>query len=203
MARLFSCVVEHDTGHAPNPYFGVCTLCLCKFRKSAGKRRNIVELADKGDWIVGTGGANRNRSAGNGRLVYAMRVDEKLTRGEYFRDLRFRKKKPVTNGSYQQQQGDNKPPSNGFERNQQFVLISRHFYYWGRKAVTIPKRFREHPIRPLEKKGPGFRSKFSPDFVEAFVKWIRTKSTGNNGEPCMKTAVPTKSKRVKECRPSC
>ena len=203
MPRLFSYVVEHDTGHAPNPYFRICTLCRCKFRKSPDGKPNIVELAEEGDWIVGTGGANRKRSAGHGRLVYAMRVDEKLSRREYYRDPRFRKKKPVTNGSYQQQQGDNKPPRNEFERDQQFVLISRRFYYLGRNAVTIPKRFREHRDHPIEKTGPGFRSKFPPEFVEAFVKWIRTKSTGRHGEPCVKTAVPSKPKRLKRCRPSC
>jgi len=134
MARLFSYVVEHDNGYAPNPYFGACTLCRCKFRKSADRRRNIVELADKGDWIVGTGGANKKKSAGKGRLVYAMRVDEKLTRRGYYSDSRFRKKKPVTNGSYKQQQGDNEPPCDGFERDHQYVLISRHFFLLGKRG---------------------------------------------------------------------
>ena len=53
---LYSYVVEHDTGYAPNPDSGVCSLCRCKFRESPVSRRNIVELAKKGDWIVGTGG---------------------------------------------------------------------------------------------------------------------------------------------------
>jgi hypothetical protein len=73
--KLFSYVVEHDNGYAPNPYFGVCTLCGCKFEG----RRNIVQLAKEGDWVVGTGGAS-TKSAGHGKLLYAMRVDKKLTR---------------------------------------------------------------------------------------------------------------------------
>lgn len=67
--KLFSDVVVHDKGHAPNPYFGFCTLCRCKFKKSRKARQNIVELADRGDWVIGTGGANRRKSAGHGKLV--------------------------------------------------------------------------------------------------------------------------------------
>jgi hypothetical protein len=93
----YSYVVEHDTGRAPNPYFGVCTLCRCKFRKSLGKPRNIVELAKVDDWIVGTGGTNPRKSAGHGKLVYAMRVDEKLTREEYYADPRFAEKRVERN----------------------------------------------------------------------------------------------------------
>src|SRR5882672_7043012 len=90
---LFSYVVEHDDGHAPNPYCGVCTLCRCKFREHKfrhGRRmpRNVVELAKEGDWIVGTGGANPRKSPGRGKLVYAMRVDEKLSREQYYGDHR-------------------------------------------------------------------------------------------------------------------
>ena len=123
--RLYSYVVEHDNGHAPNPYFGVCTLCRCKFRDDLGKLRNVVELAEEGDWIVGTGGANKRRSAGHGLLVYAMRVDEKLKRGEYYADARFEKKKPLPTGTYAQTRGDNSRPNDEFEKREQFALIPR------------------------------------------------------------------------------
>jgi Nucleotide modification associated domain 2 len=123
--KLYSYVVEHDNGHAPNPYFGVCTLCRCKFEG----RRNIVPLAKEGDWVIGTGGASK-RSAGHGKLVYAMRVDEKLTRWEYFTDRRFKQKKPVKTGTYEQTRGDNVSPHGDFEKHEQFALLSRHFYYW-------------------------------------------------------------------------
>ena len=35
-----------------------------------------MELAEEGDWIAGTGGADLSKSAGHGKLIYAMRVDE-------------------------------------------------------------------------------------------------------------------------------
>jgi hypothetical protein len=80
---LYSYVVEHDTGKAPNPYFDFCTLCRCKYRECPEDRKNIVELVKPGDWVIGTGGAGK-RSAGHGKLVYAMQVDEKLTRADYY-----------------------------------------------------------------------------------------------------------------------
>ncbi len=180
--KLYSYVVEHDTGHAPNPYFGLCTLCRCKYRKRPGNPSNIVELAEKGDWIVGTGGANRKKSAGNGKLVYAMRVDERCTRLKYWSDRRFARKKARQSGTCEQKQGDNIQPVKDFEKHGQFVLISRHFYYFGAKAIDIPKKFSD-----IEKKGPGFKSSFDSAYIGRFVKWLeRRGKPGKYGEPCLK-----------------
>ena len=121
--NVYSYVVEHDTGKAPNPYFGCCTLCRCKFRKCATSRKNIVEKAEKGDWVIGIGGANLRKSAGHGKLVYAMQVDEKLTREGYYNKLKFKKKKPGK-GTDEQKQGDNEEPHGDFEKYEQFVLVS-------------------------------------------------------------------------------
>lgn len=82
--RLFSYVVDHDLGFAPNPYGGYCSLVHCKFG-GAGGRRNIVEMASPGDWILGSGGAGPE-SAGVNRIVYLMRVDEKLSFSRFLAD---------------------------------------------------------------------------------------------------------------------
>ena len=89
-SKVFSYVVDHDHGEEPNPYDGSCTLCECKFSHAKG-RRNIVELAKKDDWIIGTGGNSRH-SPGHGKLVYAMKVTEKLPREKFYSDGRFKKK---------------------------------------------------------------------------------------------------------------
>lgn len=175
MMDVFSYVVEHDNGHAPNPYFGICTLCRCKFReKPEGKRamkgrRNIVELAAPGDWILGTGG-NGKRSAGHGKLVYAMKVDEKLDRWGYFTDGRFEEKKRAKNGTYDKTRGDNLYPIDEFQKHEQFALVSWHFYYFGRNAIKIPRRFSH-----FEKKGPAFR-KIPPEEFGPFHEWLKTRS---------------------------
>jgi len=164
---LYSYVVDHDNGFAPNPYYGVCTLAHCKYAR--GDRKNVVELAKVGDWVVGTGG-NSRKTAGNGKLVYAMRVDERMTLKQYYADPRFEKKKP-NDGSYQRRKGDNLPTAKHLTKR--FVLISKYYFYFGEKALKIPKRFRIHPVHPLEKKGPGFRSKFSDKFVRSFTRWLQ------------------------------
>ena len=195
--KLYSYVVEHDAGYAPNPYFGFCTLCRCKFQKPGVGRKNIVELAEEGDWVIGTGGASK-RSAGHGKLVYAMLVTEKLTREEYFSDSRFLQQKPMkTNTStYEQKRGDNVRPRRVFEKREQFVLVSRHFFYFGNNAIDIPAEFRR---RGFEKKGPGFRCPSDSADVCRFVDWLEKER--KPGEPCQR--LVDKTKGDKECKSSC
>jgi hypothetical protein len=195
--RFFSYVVEHDTGEAPNPYFGFCTLCLCKYRKSPKeKRRNIVELANEGDWVIGTGGANPKKSAGKGKLVYAMRVDKKITLGRYHANRAYAYKKPSPSGSFAQRRGDNMAPKDSFERNERFVLISSHFYYCGDHAKTIPVSGRFQ----VEKRGPGFRY-LDEGSARWFEKWIKRFKRGKHGEPCMKPFL--ERRRAQSCKSSC
>jgi hypothetical protein len=61
--NLFSYVVRDDTGFAPNPFHGCCTLAYCK-----GRIRRQVGV---GDLIVGL-------SRRSERVVHAMRVDRWL-----------------------------------------------------------------------------------------------------------------------------
>jgi hypothetical protein len=52
--KLYSHIVKHETGVAPNPFFGDCTLARCKPK--------IRQKAWKGDWFVGlTAKADGNR----------------------------------------------------------------------------------------------------------------------------------------------
>ena len=194
--KIYSYVVDHDEGREPNPYFNVCTLCRCKFSKKAeatqGRegRKNIVELACKGDWVIGTGGTSK-KSAGHGKLIYAMQVDERLTRWEYFTDRRFIQKKPER-------------PRSEFERHKQFALVSWHFYYFGANAIDIPKRFRLEKPKGfrLEKKGPGFRSHFEPADILRFLEWLKREcKPGKHGKPCGKVVDELKGSR--RCKSSC
>jgi len=195
--KLYSYVVEHDTGRAPNPYFGVCTLCRCKYRKCRAKPKTVIELAQVGDWVVGTGGADKRKSVGHGKLVYAMRVDEKLTREEYYACPRFAAKRRVKTGTYRQTQGDNEPPTDDFQKREQYALVSRHFYYFGASAIDIPKQ----APRNLEKRRPGFRCDFAPADIRRFVEWLENRDKpGRHGDPCKR---PEEPKRGKKCRSSC
>lgn len=110
MTTLFSYVVADDTGWAPHPTGRYCTLVWCKYKENRRSHRSIVELAEKGDWVVGTGGV---KNAGHGKLIYAMRMDEKLSLAEYRNDKRF--------ASRFDAERDRKG------RKDQYALISQHF----------------------------------------------------------------------------
>lgn len=93
---LFSYIIEHDLGFAPNPFHGACTLACCKPR--------IRKKAAVGDYILGTGAVKPNL---RGHICYWMRVDEILTFDQYWADYRFRRKKPVMSGTTFLRYGDN------------------------------------------------------------------------------------------------
>ncbi|MGD8780536.1 MAG: hypothetical protein PVH88_16405 [Ignavibacteria bacterium] len=149
--RYYSYVVSRDYGFAPNPFGKFCTLATCKQR--------IRKSAKVGDWIFGITSRKLNN-----RLLYAMKVDDKLSYNDYWNDPRFQYKKPVMNGSLKQMYGDNiyfyneekklwhqenshHSLDNGdinnlnLERDTsgQFALVSQHFYYFGSDAVKIPR----------------------------------------------------------------
>lgn len=182
--KIYSYVVHHDDGFAPNPFFDYCTLVHCKFGSKGSNgtfRKNIIESAEKGDWIIGTGGAS-NKSSGHGTIIYAMKVTEKITLREYFHDKRFSDKKPILT-DYKSSLGDN--IKKDISTPNRFALISDHFYYFGRNALQIPKKFMSHPKTPLEKKGPRYRTDFGDDFINEFTNWIqKTYKTGFYGDPC-------------------
>ena len=141
-------------------------------------------------------GANKWKSAGHGKLVYAMRVDKKFTRWKYFTDSQFEQKKPVKTGTYEQTRGDNVQPLNDFEMHKQFALVSWQFYYFGAKAIDIPGEFN------LEKKGPWFRYVDPADFCRFVALLERKYKPGKHGEPCYR--VPADElKGSKRCESSC
>ena len=173
MPKLYSYVVDHDLGYAPNPFGGFCTLAKCKYgtvnTKNGSIRRNIVELAEEGDWIVGTGGIDLRKSAGHGKLVYAMRVDEKVTLAEYCR------------GNI----GNRIDADHDIAEKGRYALISHHFFYFGRNAIDISEIPDKHLDHPFEKTGPGHRCDFSEEFIKDFAKWLKANvKVGIHGQPC-------------------
>ena len=88
--ELFSYVVRYDDGAAPNPYWGTCTLVICK--------PAIRRKAKVGDWIVGLGSkANPTEVDYSGKIVYVMKVTRKMTMRDYdkYANERLHNKIPV------------------------------------------------------------------------------------------------------------
>lgn len=194
--KIFSYKLDHDYGLAPNPFGKYCTLAVCK--SSIRKNRNI----EIGDWVIGTGSA---RLGNLYHLIYAMKVEEKLTTQGYWDDERFAYKKPQVNGSLAQMYGDNmyhRDPENenwiqenGAHSSEdgtancehmdrdvggEFVLISSQFYYLGDASIEIPEKF-----QAVCTKGRDMMWKKIPEEVKPdFILWITQNfSIGIHGDP--------------------
>lgn len=168
--QLYSYVVDHDNGIAPCPDNDICTLWRCKY--GSVKRKGLVESVRIGDWVVGTGGKSA-LSAGHGKLIYAMRVDEILLLRDYLIDARLKGRKDCGAGICEL---DKK-----FDPSHMLVLISRHYYYFGRNALEIPAWLEQIP---LEKRGSGYRRDFPREKIALFAEWWQTfGAPGTKGIP--------------------
>jgi hypothetical protein len=194
--RVYSYVVAQDYGFAPNPFFGRCTLATCK--------PPIRERAAIGDFIIGTGAAQHDRS---GHLVFFMRVDEITTYDGYWNDPRFLRKRPYLHGSKMQAFGDNiyhKHPRTGrwvqadsyhslpgghpnplnvnHDTKSGRVLIATQFTYWGGEGPSIPARFTRGSNASLFR-GRAYR--IIPERIATpLIQWIRElNQSGCIGQP--------------------
>ena len=196
---LHSYVVRYDSGFAPNPFYGYCTLATCKPRIRAG--------AQVGDWIVGSGSKSAAASQ-EGRLVYAMRVEEALTWNQYSSDPRFRSKQPFRRGSRKQTCGDNiyfrKAADTPWQQRDSFhsradgsadpdhvqkdtsvdrVLVSQEFLYMGGQGPFLPD-LRDAQGRSLCKRSIGHSKFDDPMLIAAVVAWLKELgATGFKGVP--------------------
>lgn len=200
---LYSYVLDHDYGFAPNPFFSVCTLATCK--------PQLRERARVGDHVVGTGCAKRGRS---GRLVYVMRVAEVTTFDEYWADPRFARKRPRMDGGRARAFGDNiyhRAPDGSWLQEESFhsladgtpnpanlerdthsekVLIGGDFAYWGGDGPAIPDRFRDHDGDDICA-GRGYRRHFAEGLPEAFLEWASgLGASGRVGAPADWSRMP-------------
>ncbi len=178
MSTLFSYCIPYDDGAAPNPFWGLCTLAICKPR--------IRQAADIGDWVVGTGSVNSPIGNVSGKVVYAMRVSRKMTMNEYdqFTKSELPGKIPLRNSADPRRRcGDSiydfstptpfLRPSVHNEKNQSkdlkggYVLLSDHFFYFGDQPIALPEVLLEIVLQ-----GQGHKSYANAQYVDTFVAWI-------------------------------
>jgi hypothetical protein len=164
--KLYSYVVRVDSGFAPNPQGKYCTLACCK--------PAIRRKADEADWVIGTGPVRHNAQ---GKLVYAMEITKKMGFDKYFQSKRFKTRKDRVyykgkDGKWKWKNnpyGHDSEESLNHDRSGRYVLISSNYYYFGNKAIEIPKRLRE-----IIKKGPGHKRFYANDgIVRNFLKWLK------------------------------
>lgn len=192
--RLYSYCLPVDDGAAPNPFWGVCTLVICK--------PAIRRTARDGDWIAGTGSKQARTSRRktvdlSGRLIYAMKVTQRMSLREY--DAYARSTLPGklpdrSNLDRLRHVGDAiydysvsppaQRPSVHLEGNRktdlagECALLSNHFVYFGAAAIPLPVE-----LRDIAQNQQGHRVKLNQPFLDNFVDWIETQPKGMQGEP--------------------
>jgi hypothetical protein len=192
----YSYKIDHDFGLAPNPFWGYCTIAVCKSNIRKNKKLKI------GDWIIGTGTKKIKKFH---HLIILMQVEEILPMKDYWNDSRFQLKKPVINGSLVQMYGDNfyhfdkntnswiqensaHSLENGFPNDKHLkrdtggenVLISKNFYYFGNDCPIIPEEYLEVCCEARD-----FKSTAIPtEIADQFVRWVKAKyEIGIHGDP--------------------
>ncbi len=166
-------IVTKDSGLAPNPFWGWCTLALC-----TPNHMGIKKLK-KGDWVFGFLSKARNN-----KLLYAMELYETIDFNDYYNTKTFSKKIPDLKGSWKERCGDNiyfKNSKGGWEQVETIyhkgmlekdtkhprVFISRNYYYFGDKSVSTPSCFHSL-IR--ERQGVGYKD--NQEMLKAFINWL-------------------------------
>lgn len=199
MVKCYTYVIPRDYGFAPNPFGRECTLATCK--------PNIRKSANVGDWVMGTSSTANGEKP---KIVFLMRVDAITTFDKYYATPEFQYKKAVMNGSLKKMYGDNiyhreenndgelvwiqddshhslpDGTANVLNINRDTgitdnVLISREFYYFGAKAISIPDEL----VSKVCKKGPNHKCLENAEAQEIIDFIVSQSQMGLNGDPIM------------------
>lgn len=181
--NLYSYCIPYDDGAAPNPFWGVCTLVICK--------PDIRRTARVGDWVVGTGSKHARLGDGStrdlsGQVVYAMKVTQKMTMSAYdahtkvalpkkipvwgSRTLRLRLGDSIYDFSHQpatQREGVHNHKNEVTDLKGKYALLSTHFYYFGDQAIPLPQN-----LKAIAQNQQGHRRQLNAQYAEKFIDWI-------------------------------
>ena len=196
---IFTYVVRYDSGFAPNPFFGFCTIATCKAK--------IRKSAQIGDWIVGTGSASKEIRRG-GHLVFAMQVSETPCTADYWNDPRFEQKRPNLFSGWMRASGDNiyLPRADGSwsqcnsyhskpdgtpnpdhvqrDTSVERILVSDRFVYFGAEGDKLPDKFQVDGEFPIVMEGRSYRRKTDTGTIQEFEEWFDAlREKGLQGEP--------------------
>lgn len=212
MTRLYTYCIPYDDGAAPNPFWGVCTLAICK--------PAIRRTAKIGDWVVGTGSRNAPNGDMSGRVVYAMRISNKLTMSDYDSWTKHNCKEKIpdwNNVDVRRRLGDSiyeysdSPPRQRLgvhnsgnidtDLSGHHVLMSDYYFYFGSEAIPLPGN-----LQPIVNQRQGHRVKLNESYVELFLMWIENLGLKPNklyGEPAYELFTDENGKEGAYIRAKC
>jgi hypothetical protein len=185
--------MTHDSGAAPNPFGGICSLVICKPK--------IREEAEEKDWVVGTGS---KRFGFENKVIYAMEITTKMTLEEYDQHCKTNlliKIPDEKSKTYEKLVGDciydfsasppkirgkihnieNRPTDLGGK----YALLSNRFYYFGNAPVDL-----DEDLLSIVKHSSGHISNSNDQYFEKFINWINQKVSNLNNvsnEPHLKS----------------
>lgn len=199
MTTVFAYRVDHDRGLAPNPFFGICSLAVCKPK--------VRRQAGIGDYVLGTSSYERRNMARSGvpggRAVFIMRVTA-ITDFERYHDD-WPRKRPLMRGARIRRVGDaiyrRDPETSEWLQADSLhsrpggvlspadlqtdtgwtdkVLLSDDFTYWGKDAPALPS-----DLLPFTRKDVREKYHYSEAEKAAFIAWARPRlGEGRVGEP--------------------
>lgn len=186
--QLYTYVLRVDDGAAPNPFYDVCTLAICK--------PGIRATARIGDWIIGTGSKNSQLAKKEFHdlstyVVYAMKVTDRMNMEQYnkYCEQSLRGKIPNRKSQkFEKRMGDSiyydfispqhaemresvhsdhKDMNTRRDLKGKNVLLSTHFYYFGLAAKELPPS-----LRSIIKKNQGHKITDDEKTVAEFEEWI-------------------------------
>ncbi len=202
--RLFTYSIKHDTGYAPNPFYGVCTLNTCK--------PQIRREANEGDWIV---------ALKRDQVICVLKITKKMTMDEYWHycNRHLPNKIPpqtgghgypfhlvgdcqydFSSGSAKQLKGMHDLTHMQTDLSGKNTLLSEHFVYFGDHETRLPAE-----LLPIARYANGHwigearKSTANNPYRMAFENWARTL-------PCNECAVlgqPTDSRLPDEENRGC
>lgn len=201
--RVCAYVMRIDSGLAPNPFHGICTLALCT-------PNHMRADLGQDDWILGLAGSDLRAKLGDTsewRMIYAMHVDERLGLDDYYNRPEFNAKIPNKVGTPMQQCGDNfyrrvdgRITHTG-ESNDHLdelgdirgdrVFVGREYWYFGRHAPQLPSDSWARRLRASFARSPrGLRYVYggrgihwSRDDFSQFLRWLDHQSVRRDPQP--------------------
>jgi hypothetical protein len=186
---MYSHILRFDSGFAPNPFGGVCTLACCK---PVLRRKSKL-----GDLILGVSSKRRGY-----RLVYAMEVGEVMTFADYWSDPRFARKRPDWSGTsrvdycgdncyepihsdqylqrrslHSKKDGTEDVSHKKRDLGGKNVLISYRFWYFGQDAIELPQNL------AFLRTGRGHRSLFTDSQIIMVKRFLAQLPVGLHAAP--------------------
>jgi len=184
MTKIYSYVLRIDDGAAPNPFWGVCTLTICK--------PAIRRTAQIDDWVIGTGSKNTQLSDGkiydfSDSVVYAMKITDIKSLQDYDTYCNSSLINKIPNWSSKDwrkrvgdciyKYSDSEVPQlrkgvhgeGNIKRDLSGhnALLSDAFYYFGEEARPLPLE-----LQSLIKRNQGHKKIENMELVTRFEDWI-------------------------------